>query len=93
MAKAIGPKIIISKTGQIRFIYTDELTSLLKEGKVSIKRASNVEPTNDGKWIADMSPIADVKLGPFEKRSTAIKAEIKWLNKHLSQNIRPYPTR
>ena len=70
-------KIIIGKGGQVRFIYTDELTGLLKEGTAKIRRASNVEPGKKG-WLADLSPV----LGPFTKRGTALNEEVNWLLKH-----------
>jgi hypothetical protein len=74
-------KIVISKTGAIRFIYNDQLKPLLSQGVASIKRASHVEPEGD-KWFADMGPVSGPKLGPFSLRSQALEAERQWLEEH-----------
>jgi len=77
---------ILVKNGVVKFIYNDKLVGLFKEGKVKIKRASHVEPTQDGKWIADLNPIQPgIILGPFTLRSKAIKAEVEWLERNLSR--------
>ena len=39
------------------------------------RRASHVEPDADGRWWADLSPVAGPRLGPFEVRSAALDAE------------------
>jgi hypothetical protein len=76
--------IKIDKKGQISFIYNDELRPLLKQGSSTIKRVSHVEPTSDGKWEADMSPVKPgVKLGPFETREEALQEEVKWLKENV----------
>ena len=70
------------KGNQIRFIYNDDL-NFSEQGKILTKRASHVEPYQNG-WGADMSPInpnAPV-LGPFKTRREALKAEHDWLIKH-----------
>jgi len=66
------------KGNQIRFIYNDNLSGLMDQGKTEIKRASHVEPEN-GKWVADLSPVKGPKLGPFDRRSEALEAEVDWL--------------
>jgi len=74
-------KIIIATDGTMRMIYDDRLAPLFAEGKIEIKRASHVEP-KDGKWFADMAPVAGPVLGPFGLRAEALKAEVEWLNSH-----------
>ena len=69
---------VIIKGGEIRFIYSDELISLLDQGNATVKRASHVEPS-DGGWTADLSPVNGPVLGPFMKRQEALDAEVKWL--------------
>ena len=69
-------------TGTANTIYTEAIDLDLL-GKQHIKRASHVEPSENG-WFADMSPIKNgIILGPFEKRSQALEAEQIWLNKNL----------
>ena len=81
----IMKEIIIqfNEDGTADAIYTEAI-NLEEIGQQHIKRASHVEPTENGLWTADMSPIeAGVILGPFEKRSEALEAEQIWLNKRL----------
>ena len=41
-----------------------------------------VEPTADGRWIADLWPVDGPPLGPFPSRSQALSAEHNWLTQH-----------
>lgn len=72
--------IIISPSGQIRFIYSDDLIGLTQEGSARTRRASRVEPEGNG-WMADLSPVEGPKLGPFVSRGDALGAEVEWLEK------------
>ena len=66
----------------VEAIYDDESVELLKDlGNVSIRRASHVEPEEDG-WFADMSPVGGPKLGPFPTRARAIQCEVGWLQRN-----------
>lgn len=77
-------KIIIKKNGDIVYVYTDKLRGLHSAGKTEITRASHVEPTEDNKWLCDMSPVMQgVVLGPFDTREEALSEEVKWLETHL----------
>jgi len=73
--------IIISKTGQLRFIYSDDLLGLVEQGSAVVRRASHVEPCVGG-WSADMSPVDGPTLGPFKTRSEALQHEVEWLLLH-----------
>ena len=77
-------QIVIKPTGVFISIYDDAL-DYGEFGKPQIRRASHVEPTTDGQWIADMSPINGPILGPFDKRSEALDAEIECLNQLLAE--------
>jgi hypothetical protein len=74
-------EIVVLSSGDVRCIY-DETISLSKLGKVSIRRASHVEPDADGRWYADMSPVHGPRLGPFDTRTDALSAEVQWLNEN-----------
>ena len=54
-------------------------------GNLSIKRASRVEPTQDGQWTADMGPVGGPMLGPFQRRCDALDAEMQWLENHPTE--------
>lgn len=65
-------------------VYDDALAPTLEAmGKVSVVRASHVEPAQSGGWLADMSPSGDdVQLGPFPLRQQALDAERAWLKEN-----------
>ena len=71
-------EIIIPTAGHGRCVY-DEAVDLTSLGRVTIRRASDVEPDADGHWLADLSPVDGPVLGPFERRSKALDAERRWL--------------
>lgn len=52
-------------------------------GPFKIRRASHVEPTAEGLWEADMSPVHGPTLGPFATRKEALAAEVAWLKANL----------
>lgn len=74
-------ELVINPAGTIRCLYGEEM-DLSSLGRLTIQRASYVEPTADGQWIADMSPVSGPVLGPFGCRSAALKAELIWLTEH-----------
>ncbi len=74
-------ELIILPSGATKCIY-DEALPLSQFGKLSITRASNVEPDSVGNWIADLSLVGGPHLGPFDCRTAAITAEIDWLRKN-----------
>ncbi len=71
-------QLIISPAGEIRCVY-GEAIDLGRLGALAIRRASHVEPTTDGQWRADLSPVAGPVLGPFPSRGLALAAEAAWL--------------
>lgn len=73
--------VVINDAGGIRCIYSESI-DLTQLGAATISRASHVEPTADGSWTADMSPVGGPQLGPFLHRSEALKAEVSWLRQH-----------
>jgi hypothetical protein len=73
--------LIVEPTGRIRAIYTEEL-DLVVLGHPEIRRASHVEARPDGRWSADLRPVGGPVLGPFDRRSQALEAELAWLEAH-----------
>lgn len=72
----------ITPAGDVRFIWDDQLQPLLELGEPEVRRASHVEPTDDGQWTADLSPVGGPVLGPFRFRQQALAAEVDWLQRH-----------
>ena len=72
-------QIFIAADGTTRMVFDDRF-NIRGLGVLKIKRGSHVEPTTDGRWTADLSPVDGPILGPFDKRKEAIHAEVAWLN-------------
>lgn len=75
--------IVIRPDGTIEFIYSDALRPIIDAAKeLKITRVSNVEPTDDGQWIADLAPIDGPVSGSYKLREEALRWEEKWLKEH-----------
>jgi hypothetical protein len=72
--------ILVTPAGTIRCVY-DESLDLHALGGLRISRGSHVEPTPDGQWTAELSPVNGPLLGPFVTRSLALQAEREWLER------------
>ena len=69
-------QLLIQPDGAVRCIY-DEAINMSALGRVQIRRASHVEPDENGRWFADLSPVRGPRLGPFERRRGAVGAIVK----------------
>lgn len=74
-------ELIITTQGQAHCVYS-EVIDLQAMGSLTIHRASHVEPDEQGRWWVDLSPLGGPQLGPFDLRSTALRAEVGWLDEH-----------
>ena len=72
--------LLVGSDGTVRGLY-DEAIDLASLGPLAIRRASYVEPDEHGRWWADLSPVRGPRLGPFARRSQALAAEVRWLEK------------
>jgi hypothetical protein len=80
-------ELVVMPSGNIKAIYSERI-DLAQFGKLSIRRGSHVEPTENGQWTADLSPCNGPLLGPFASRSEALAAEVSWLSEHwLNQPV------
>ena len=70
--------LIIDPQGAVRCVYAESI-DLSRLGKLSIRRASHVEPDERGQWWADLSPVDGPVLGPFDHRGAALVEEQQWL--------------
>jgi hypothetical protein len=70
--------LIVSPDGTIRAVYAEAI-DLGVLGHLVITRASHVELNDNGRWLADLTPVAGPVLGPFDLRSEALEAEQAWL--------------
>ena len=80
-------ELMIESGGVVRCLY-DESLDLSSLGAVRIRRGSHVEPGHDGNWYADLSPVDGPLLGPFDRRSAALEAEVQWLTRNWLQPTR-----
>jgi len=72
-------KISVRPNGTIAFLWDDSMADLRDLGSMKIRRASHVEPTDDGHWTADMGPVDGPILGPYASRAEALAAEVLWV--------------
>ena len=79
-------ELVITPAGNLRAIY-DERVDLTGLGRRMIRRGSHVEPTEDGRWTADLAPCDGPLLGPFDRRSEALTAEVAWLTEHWLHRV------
>ena len=70
--------LTIDSAGNARCLYTEALPLALI-GRCKIERASHVEPTDDGRWMADLTPCGGQLLGPFTLRSVALAMEVDYI--------------
>ena len=75
-------QLTIEPGGIVHAVY-DEAIDLAEFGPVTIRRASHCEPDEQGRWWVDLSPVSGPVLGPFHRRTEALRAEHQWLNQHL----------
>lgn len=71
-------QLLIQQNGNCRCVYS-EVIDVRQIGDLNVQRGSHVEPTADGEWTADLSPVNGPVLGPFKNRSEALDAEVAWL--------------
>jgi hypothetical protein len=74
-------ELLVTPAGEVRCVYCEEL-DVLALGVAEVRRASSVEPDQQGGWWADLSPVSGPKLGPFRLRSQALADEQRWLGQH-----------
>lgn len=74
-------ELVVSTDGTTRSIY-DERFDMKLIGRLNIARASHVEPTPSGDWLVDLNPVNGPQIGPFDKRSEALAAEVAWLQQN-----------
>ena len=74
-------KLLIRPDGTVLAIYREEI-DLAMLGRLAITRASHVEPTPEGRWLADLGPVGGPVLGLFDRRSDALDVEHDWLERH-----------
>ena len=71
-------ELVVKPDGSLQCLYAEQL-DLTTLGPVTIRRASHVEPDDQGRWRADLSPVGGPLLGPFPLQSQALEAEVDWL--------------
>jgi hypothetical protein len=83
-------QLIVDRHGIVHAIY-GEAIDLAVLGGLTIRRASRVEPDEQGRWWADLAPVGGPALGPYPRRSEALAAERLWLEQHWLPAPGPLP--
>jgi hypothetical protein len=78
-------QLVVYTDGTVHCLYQEQI-ELNQLGKLAMRRASHVEPDEEGRWLADLSPVDGPTLGPFGKRSDALREERLWLQKYRLAN-------
>lgn len=78
----------IDSEGVMQFVYDDELKDLIIAGEAEIHRASHIEPTSRGEWIADLAPSGGPRIGPLPTREEAVAIEVARLEDKLIRGHR-----
>ena len=72
--------VIKIEGGQAVMLYDDAALPVMNAlGTPVTRRASHVEPSEDGTWSADMSPVGGPVLPGYPTRAAALQAEVAWL--------------
>ena len=71
-------QLVIGRDGTVRGIY-GEVIDLAALGPLDINVPAMWSPMRQGRWMADLSPVGGPVLGPFDRRSDALAAEVYWL--------------
>jgi hypothetical protein len=75
-------KLLVDPSGGVRCLYS-EVIDLATLGELSIRRVSRVEPDRTGRWWADLKILGGPRLGPYPRRSQALRAEVAWVEQLL----------
>lgn len=85
--------LLVTNTGAIVYVHSDDLADLADLGDATTRRASNVEPVPGGGWSADMGPVGGPVLldagRPFRLRADALDAERAYLAGILAAGASP----
>lgn len=84
--------LVVRPDGTVEFIYADALAPVLEGGDFAIRRASHVEPTQDGRWQADMAPVGGPRLDATLTRTAALAMEVHWIEENWLLRSRPVPS-
>ena len=85
-------EVFIAADGTIEFIYDDDLVAAFSGVLPTprTRRASFVEPTDNGRWSVDVTPTtrcpAPDILDTYPTRTAALQAEVVWLSARLSRS-------
>ena len=74
-------ELLVLPDGTVKAVYAEAI-DVSAIGRPVITRASRVEPDPAGRWLADLTLVCGPVLGPFDRRSEALQAELAWLEAH-----------
>lgn len=78
--------LFIRPDGTAQCLYAENI-DLSQLGALAVRRASHVEPDNEGGWTADLRPSGGPFMVGFQTRSAALAAEADWLNSEMTRRV------
>lgn len=83
--------INILEDGTMEMLYNEELDLDEIGGNITSVRASNIEPTTDGRWVVDfaedeINQAYGLEQRIFKKRSEALAFEVKVLESRMMES-------
>ncbi len=72
MSDTIEHNLFIDADGRIRFIWDDALEPVCRDGLATVRRVGEVEPSEGGSWMVDLSRAGGGVYGPYPLRDTAL---------------------
>ena len=79
-------ELFVRPGGRVACVHSDEAAAFLRrlgQGPPATRRASHVEPNDDGTWRADLAPSGGPVLSPYETRAEAVAAELSWIRENV----------
>lgn len=81
-------ELVIRPDGRVEFLHDDDLAALVGSFMpLQTRRAGHVEPTTDGRWAVDLSPLAgepaDLTTAIFGRRDLAVAYEAEQVRRTL----------
>lgn len=79
--------IFVSDEGDILFVYHDDVAEAFRELGYDVRprRASHVEPAEDGTFYVDLAPSGGPRVEGWVRYDDAVAFEVAWITRHMPE--------